>query len=159
MPTRSPKRTIIPWQCSPARWLPLLSQCGTYWTWSRITRTWSLWTCLSGWTVPSSRPHPALLSTFKQEQFMEMPSGASLFSEDHQDDKGHKNGSLNFGAAAFTEEFLEMDFVKTQSRMTRLKTKRKKVSVHKSRTFTAWELRCVSWLFKNYTTHNSEIMF
>ncbi len=60
--------------------------------------------------IPTSS---CMLSTFKQEQFMEMPSGASLFSEDPQDDKGHKNSSLNFGAAAFYgKSFLEMDFVK-----------------------------------------------
>lgn len=44
---------------------------------------------------------------------MEMPSGASLFSEDLQDDKGNKNSPLNFGNAAFYgKNFLEMDFVK-----------------------------------------------
>ncbi len=60
--------------------------------------------------IPTSS---CMLSTFKQEQFMEMPSGASLFSEDHQDDKDHTNSSLNFGAAAFYgKSFLEMDFVK-----------------------------------------------
>ncbi|KAL0175625.1 hypothetical protein M9458_027955, partial [Cirrhinus mrigala] len=60
--------------------------------------------------IPTSS---CMLSTFKQEQFMEMPSGASLFSEELQDDKGNKNGSLNFGTAAFYgKNFLEMDYVK-----------------------------------------------
>lgn len=58
-------------------------------------------------------PSSCMLSTFKQEQFMEMPSGASLFSEDLQDDKGNKNSALNFGTAAFYgKNFLEMDYVK-----------------------------------------------
>lgn len=60
--------------------------------------------------IPTSS---CMLSTFKQEQFMEMPSGASLFSEDLQEDKANKNGSVNFNAAAFYgKNYLEMDYVK-----------------------------------------------
>ncbi len=112
MPTRSPKRTIIPWQCSPARWLPLLSQCGTYWTWSRITRTWSLWTCLSGWTVPSSRPHPACCPLSNKSSSWKCHPGPLSSAKTLRTTKATKS-SLNFGAAAFYgKSFLEMDFVK-----------------------------------------------
>lgn len=44
---------------------------------------------------------------------MDMPTGASLFSEDLQEDKGNKNNSLNFSASGFyAKNFLEMDYVK-----------------------------------------------
>lgn len=44
---------------------------------------------------------------------MEMPSGASLFSEDLQEDKANKNGSLNFSSAAFYgKNYLEMEYAK-----------------------------------------------
>ncbi|XP_065126123.1 homeobox protein Nkx-2.5 [Paramisgurnus dabryanus] len=60
--------------------------------------------------IPTSS---CMLSTFKQEQFMDVPSGASLFSEDLQDDKTNKTGSVNFNEAAFYgKNYLEMDYVK-----------------------------------------------
>ncbi|XP_051513540.1 homeobox protein Nkx-2.5-like isoform X2 [Myxocyprinus asiaticus] len=51
--------------------------------------------------IPTSS---CMLSTFKQEQFMDMPSGASLFGEDLQDDKANKNSSMNFDINCSQEE-------------------------------------------------------
>ncbi|XP_052470402.1 homeobox protein Nkx-2.5-like [Carassius gibelio] len=60
--------------------------------------------------IPTSS---CMLSTFKQEQFMDMSSGASLFSEDLLDDRGNKNSHLNFCNAAFYgKNVLEIDYVK-----------------------------------------------
>lgn len=87
--------------------------------------------------IPTSS---CMLSTFKQEQFMEMPSGASLFSEDLQDDKGNKN----FGTAAFYgKNFLEMDYIKDAKTDDTFEDKEKKGE----RSDIYWKL-CVSCLFK-----------
>ncbi|XP_012686839.2 homeobox protein Nkx-2.5 [Clupea harengus] len=53
-----------------------------------------------------------MLAKFKQEPFLEMPAGVSLFSEDDNDAKANKNTSLNFAAAFYGKNFLEMDIVK-----------------------------------------------
>lgn len=74
-------------------------------------------------------PSSCMLSTFKQEQFMEMPSGASLFSEDLQEDKANKS-ALNFGTAAFYgKNFLEMDYVKDAKTDVTFEDKEKKGEV------------------------------
>lgn len=41
-----------------------------------------------------------------------MPVGVSLFSEEDNDAKANKNTSLNFAAAFYGKNFLEMDIVK-----------------------------------------------
>ncbi|XP_030622589.1 homeobox protein Nkx-2.5 [Chanos chanos] len=53
-----------------------------------------------------------MLSTFKQEPFLEIASGASLFGEDEQDVKGTRATSLNVAATFYGKNFLEMDLVK-----------------------------------------------
>ncbi|TRY81291.1 hypothetical protein DNTS_012125, partial [Danionella cerebrum] len=61
----------------------------------------------------SQRLDSCMLATFKQEQFMDMSSGASLFSEDLQEDKANKSNPLHFAPAGFyAKNFLEMDFGK-----------------------------------------------
>ncbi|XP_051945266.1 homeobox protein Nkx-2.5 isoform X4 [Xyrauchen texanus] len=51
--------------------------------------------------IPTSS---CMLSTFKQEQFMDMPSGSSLFGEDLQDDKANKISPMNFDINCSQEE-------------------------------------------------------
>ncbi|XP_026872897.1 homeobox protein Nkx-2.5 isoform X1 [Electrophorus electricus] len=52
-----------------------------------------------------------MMATFKQEPFMDVPSGAALFGDDDPH-KGSKNASLNFASAFYGKSFLEMDLAK-----------------------------------------------
>ncbi|KAJ8406036.1 hypothetical protein AAFF_G00309240 [Aldrovandia affinis] len=50
-----------------------------------------------------------MLAKFKQEPFPEMPPGTSLFNDDVPAMKANKTSSLNFTAAFYGKNFLEMD--------------------------------------------------
>ncbi|KAG7464796.1 hypothetical protein MATL_G00169410 [Megalops atlanticus] len=53
-----------------------------------------------------------MLAKFKQEPFVEMTPGTSLFSDDVPELKANKTSSLNFTAAFYGKNFLEMDIIK-----------------------------------------------
>ncbi|XP_029113377.1 homeobox protein Nkx-2.5 isoform X2 [Scleropages formosus] len=59
--------------------------------------------------VPTSS---CMLAKFKQEPLLEMPVGASLFSQDVPELKATKNPSLNFSAAFYGKNFPDMDMMK-----------------------------------------------